>query len=129
MKPRKVLVTGGNGHVGNTLAKKLCEKGYDVRVTVRNPEEVEAFGIFDGYQVDLRQADIRDETAVKKAMEGVSGVFQVAAVYNYDERSLGEGIVANNKEGSGFRRNERTAPDGEKLERSGRSLLPFQAGE
>jgi nucleoside-diphosphate-sugar epimerase len=100
MKPRKVLVTGGNGHVGNTLAKKLCEKGYDVRVTVRNPEEVEAFGIFDGYQVDLRQADIRDETAVKKAMEGVSGVFQVAAVYNYDERSLGEGIVANNKEGS-----------------------------
>jgi len=33
-------------------------------------------------------------------MRGVSGVFQVAALYHYDEQSLGEGIVANNTEGS-----------------------------
>lgn len=100
MKSKKVLVTGGNGHVGNTLAKALCDKGYEVRVTVRNPSEAEAFGIFDGYPVEIHQADIRDEAAVRKAMEGVSGVFQVAALYNYDEQSLGEGIVANNTEGS-----------------------------
>ena len=100
MKPKKVLVTGGNGHVGNTLAKQLCDRGYDVRVTVRNPDEVKALGIFDGYPMELHQADIRDAAAVKKAMEGVCGVFQVAALYNYDERSLGEGIVANNTQGS-----------------------------
>lgn len=95
-----VLVTGGNGHVGNTLAKALCDKGYDVRVTVRNLAEVENNGIFDGYNVELYQADIRNETEVKKAMEGVDGVFQVAALYNYDEKSLGEGIVDNNVQGS-----------------------------
>lgn len=100
MKRNKVLVTGGNGHLGNTLAKALCDKGYDVRVTVRNPEEVAAAGIFDGYEVELHQADIRDEQAMKLAMKGVGGVFQVAALYNYDEQSLGEGIVANNTEGS-----------------------------
>jgi dihydroflavonol-4-reductase len=100
MKRKKVLVTGGNGHLGNTLAKELCNKGYNVRVTVRNAEDVKTSGIFDSYNVELHEADIRDENAVKKAMEGIAGVFQVAALYNYDEQSLGEGIVANNTEGS-----------------------------
>lgn len=100
MNGKKVLVTGGNGHLGNTLVKALCAKGYDVRVTVRQPDEVAAEGIFDGYDVELYQADIRDEKAMEKAMQGIAGVFQVAALYNYDEQSLGEGIVANNTEGS-----------------------------
>lgn len=100
MKHRKVLVTGGNGHIGNTLAKALCEKGYEVRVTVRNPAEVKSLGIFTGYHIELCPADIRDAAAVEKALDGVCGVFQVAALYNYDEQSLGEGIVANNTEGS-----------------------------
>jgi dihydroflavonol-4-reductase len=94
-----VLVTGGNGHVGNTLAKHLCDRGYTVRVTVRNVEETEALGIFDGYPVEIHRADIRDEDALRQAMTGVRGVFQVAALYNYDESSLGEGIVANNTDG------------------------------
>lgn len=100
MKHKKVLVTGGNGHVGNTLAKALCERGYDVRVTVRNPDEVRSAGIFAGYPIEMHQADIRNEAAVAKAVKGVSGVFQVAALYHYDEQSLGEGIVANNTAGS-----------------------------
>jgi dihydroflavonol-4-reductase len=100
VKRNKVLVTGGNGHLGNTLAKALCDKGYDVRVTVRNPEEVAAAGIFKGYPIELHQADMRDEAAMKLAMTGMDGVFQVAALYHYDEQSLGEGIVANNTEGS-----------------------------
>lgn len=100
MNRNKVLVTGGNGHLGNTLAKALCDKGYKVRVTVRNPQEVAEAGIFDGYDVELHQADIRCEQTMAAAMQGVGGVFQVAALYNYDEQSLGEGIVANNTEGS-----------------------------
>lgn len=94
-----VLVTGGNGHVGNTLAKRLCDHGYAVRVTVRDIEDTRAQGIFDGYPVELHHADIRDEAALARAMDGVQGVFQVAALYHYDEASLGEGIVANNTDG------------------------------
>ncbi|WNO11566.1 SDR family NAD(P)-dependent oxidoreductase [Teredinibacter sp. KSP-S5-2] len=100
MTATKVLVTGGNGHVGNSLVKALCERGYDVHVTVRNPEEVAEEGILDGYDVTMFKADIRDRDAIKAAMEGVEGVFQVAALYHYDEQSLGEGIVENNTEGS-----------------------------
>ncbi|RYE52755.1 MAG: NAD-dependent epimerase/dehydratase family protein, partial [Sphingobacteriales bacterium] len=95
-----VLVTGGNGHLGNTLIKALCDKGYEVRATVRNIANVKSSEIFHGYNVEFFEADIRNEEAVKKAMHGVDGVFQVAALYNYDELSLGEGIVANNTEGS-----------------------------
>lgn len=100
MKPDKVLVTGGNGHVGNTLAKLLCERGYEVGITVRNPGEVKSLGIFDGYPIEMHQADIRDEIAVRKALEGVRGVFQVAALYNYDEQSGSGEIVVNNTAGS-----------------------------
>jgi dihydroflavonol-4-reductase len=100
MKSKKVLITGGNGHVGNSLAKALCDKGYDVRVTVRNPEAVKESGIFDGYDVDLYQADIRDESALEVAMDGIEGVFQVAALYNYDEQTLDQGIIDNNTLGS-----------------------------
>lgn len=100
MKRNKVLVTGGNGHVGNTLAKRLCDRGYEVRVTVRNPAEAASLGIFDGYPVEVHQADIRDEAALRQAMSGVDGVFQVAALYHYDEQGHGHGIVANNTEGT-----------------------------
>src|SRR5207253_7659050 len=34
-----------------------------------------------------------------RALEGVSGVFQVAASYNFEEQGAGAGIVANNTEG------------------------------
>jgi dihydroflavonol-4-reductase len=100
VKREKVLVTGGNGHLGNTLVKALCARGYAVRATVRQPHEVREAGIFDDCDVELHQADIRDSDAMRQAMQGVQGVFQVAALYHYDEQSLGEGIVANNTEGS-----------------------------
>ena len=72
MKFNRLLVTGGNGHVGNTLAKKLCEKGYDVRVTVRDPDEAQAFGIFDGYPVQVHRADIRDAAAEPRGIDFVT---------------------------------------------------------
>jgi dihydroflavonol-4-reductase len=99
VRGQTVLVTGGNGHVGNTLIKRLHARGYRVRATVRNPEEAEALGVFEDVPVEIHRADIRDEEAMRRAMEGVDGVFQVAALYHYDEASLGEGIVANNTDG------------------------------
>jgi dihydroflavonol-4-reductase len=96
----KVLVTGANGHLGNTLVRELCERGYRVRATVRNPAEAESSGIFDGLAVSLYQADIRHPEDMEAAMTGVDGVFQVAALYHFDERKLGEGIVENNRDGS-----------------------------
>jgi dihydroflavonol-4-reductase len=100
MKGEKVLVTGGNGHLGNTLAKALAQRGYQVRVTVRDPDELGKHGIFDGHRIEVMTADIRNQPEVERAVEGVTGVFQVAALYNFDDRGHADGIVANNVEGS-----------------------------
>lgn len=100
MKGEKVLVTGGNGHLGNTLAKALCRRGYKVRVTVRNLEELTNHGIFDGYDVEVMSADIRNSSEVEQALDGVSGVFQVAALYHFDDRGGSSDIVSNNITGS-----------------------------
>lgn len=100
MKGEKVLVTGGNGHLGNTLAKALVKRGYAVRVTVRNPEELLKHGIFDGYDIEVATADIRNEKEVESALDGISGVFQVAALYHFEDRGEATGIVSNNVEGS-----------------------------
>lgn len=95
-----VLVTGANGHLGNTLVKALLARGYRVRATVRDPADTQRRGIFAGADVELCTADIRDADALRTAMTGVSGVFQVAALYHYQDRGHDEGIVRNNTEGS-----------------------------
>lgn len=61
----RVLVTGGSGYLGETVVRKLRERGDDVRVfdLVDNedrPTEVEYF-----------RGDIRDRDAVRRALDGV----------------------------------------------------------
>lgn len=74
----KTLVTGGAGFIGSNIVKLLLDEGYDVSV-VDN--------LFSGYRKNLDQfpkvsfieADVRDEMAVQRAMDGVEIVFHLAA--------------------------------------------------
>ena len=71
------LVTGGCGFVGVNLIARLAERGERVRVldnlSLGRREDIEPYG------VELRVGDIRDSSAVGKAMEGVDAVFHLAA--------------------------------------------------
>lgn len=60
----RVLVTGGSGYLGETVVKKLRERGDDVRVfdLVDNEDRPEG--------VEFVQGDIRDASAVAKALAG-----------------------------------------------------------
>ncbi len=85
----KVLVTGGAGFIGSHLVEALCRDGSDVRVldnltlglksnlSWRRPAD----------RLDFRQGDLRDEVAVRSAVEGIDTVFHLAAV-NSVPRSL-----------------------------------------
>jgi nucleoside-diphosphate-sugar epimerase len=77
----KVLVTGGAGYVGAELSEELVEAGHEVRaldVLLHGQEDVAerlaALG------VPLIRADIRDEDARRKALEGVDAVVHLAAI-------------------------------------------------
>ncbi|KAB5538213.1 hypothetical protein DKX38_015746 [Salix brachista] len=77
-------VTGGTGFIAAYLVKSLLEKGHTVRITVRNPGNVQKVGFlqeFDGARERLKifKADLLEEGSFDEAVQGVDGVFHTAA--------------------------------------------------
>lgn len=76
----RVLVTGANGFIGSALARVLLEDGYQVAVLIEPGSDTRNI---DGLDVDRLSGDLRDERAVKEAVDGCRGVFHVAALYRF----------------------------------------------
>ncbi|NDD66439.1 NAD-dependent epimerase/dehydratase family protein [bacterium] len=68
------LVTGGCGFMGNIIAKRLLEKGHEVRVLDRwdDPQR--------SPDIEFMGGDIRDSERVRQAMKGVEVVHHNAAL-------------------------------------------------
>jgi dihydroflavonol-4-reductase len=78
---KHVLVTGANGHVGYNLVKELLAHGYRVRASVRDPAK--AKHLKELGEVEIVSADIMKADTLPAAMDGLEGVFQVAAVFAF----------------------------------------------
>lgn len=82
----RVLVTGGNGHLGWNLVCALRERGHRVRATVRSladparTSRLRALG-----DVELAEADVTDAARLRAALEEVEVLFHVAAVFSLVE--------------------------------------------
>ncbi len=74
------LVTGANGHLGNTLVRALLERGERVRAGVRDLDNLAPFA---GLSCELVYAELQDKAAMLKALEGVDVLYQVAAVFKH----------------------------------------------
>ncbi|XP_053412869.1 putative short-chain dehydrogenase/reductase family 42E member 2 isoform X1 [Nycticebus coucang] len=71
---QKVLVTGGGGYLGFSLGSSLARRGTPViLLDLRRPQWALPTG------TEFIQADVRDETALYRAFEGVDCVFHVAS--------------------------------------------------
>ncbi|HEX4952578.1 MAG TPA: NAD-dependent epimerase/dehydratase family protein [Thermoanaerobaculia bacterium] len=82
----KCLVTGGNGHLGFNLVRILSARGHAVRTTVRSRSDREKSARLEALGgVELAEADVRDERAMRAALEGLDTLFHVAAVYSTAE--------------------------------------------
>ncbi len=79
----RVLVTGATGFIGGHLVRWLVKQRHQVRALVRrdsparNPELVEGLA---EVGMELAWGDITDPRAVRAAVQGMEGVFHLAAV-------------------------------------------------
>ncbi|CAL4885227.1 unnamed protein product [Urochloa decumbens] len=85
-RKRTACVTGGSGYIASALVKMLLEKGYAVKTTVRNPDdmaknshlkELQALGTLEVFRADLEKEGSFDE-----AVAGSDYAFLVAAPVN-----------------------------------------------
>jgi len=83
---RTACVTGGNGYIASALVKMLLEKGYAVKTTVRNPDDMEKNSHLEDLQalgsLEVFRADLDEEGSFDEAIAGCDYAFLVAAPVN-----------------------------------------------
>src|ERR1700686_5601248 len=72
------LVTGAAGFLGSHVARQLVARGEDVRVLVRASSSNRAIA---DLSLEYVTGDLRDQSSLARAMNGVQRVFHVAADY------------------------------------------------
>jgi nucleoside-diphosphate-sugar epimerase len=88
----RVLVTGGSGHLGANLVRRLLDEGQQVRALERRGGSGEALA---GLDVEVAWGDLRDPAAVREAVRGCQRVYHCAAKVSSAEGQQGE-IYASN---------------------------------
>ncbi|MER5717916.1 NAD-dependent epimerase/dehydratase family protein [Streptomyces sp. NPDC002132] len=87
-----VLVTGGSGFVAAHLVRRLLERGYRVRATVRSAANaaktrpLRAMGEAHPGRLDLFEADLLVKGSFDEAMRGCAVVFHVASPFLMPEK-------------------------------------------
>lgn len=85
----RVLVTGATGFTGGHLARHLKRQGHDVAALVR-PASLEKANPLKAAGIEIREGDLTDGAAVRRACGGVEVVFHIAATY----REAGQSDIA-----------------------------------
>ena len=89
-QPKKILLTGVTGLVGARLLRRLVEAGLDCRVLVRRAQDAPA-------GVPAIVGDLLDPNSLTAAVQGVSDIIHLAAVFRTPDTNL---IWQSNLEGT-----------------------------
>jgi dihydroflavonol-4-reductase len=74
----RVFLTGGTGFIGGEVARRLRERGDEVRALVRTPAKADRLRELG---CELVQGDLSDEAALVEACRGMTAVVHGAAMY------------------------------------------------
>jgi nucleoside-diphosphate-sugar epimerase len=83
-----IYITGATGFIGSRLARKLLERGEQVRCLVRSPQKADTL---QALGAELMVGDIADEQAHLDGLRGAKLAFHLAAIYDIgivDSRAL-----------------------------------------
>ena len=78
---KKILVTGAAGYIGSVLVRQLLNKGYLVRgLDLLKFGGESLIGIYNHPNFKFMKGDVRNESDVIKAINGVDGIVHLAAI-------------------------------------------------
>jgi len=78
--PRNVCLIGGTGFVGRSIAGLLIRQGHAVRIPTRNRQRNRRLLVLPG--VDVRQANIFDENALRQLLHGCDAAINLVGILN-----------------------------------------------
>ncbi|XP_062226852.1 anthocyanidin reductase ((2S)-flavan-3-ol-forming)-like isoform X1 [Phragmites australis] len=88
---KMACVTGGNGYIASALIKMLLEKGYAVKTTVRNPDDMAKNSHLKDLQalgpLEILRADLDEEGSFDEAVAGCDFAFLIAAPVNLHSKN------------------------------------------
>ncbi len=76
----KILVTGATGYIGGRLIPKLLEKGYSVRVFVRDARRLEGRKWFE--RVEIATGDLENREEISRAVKDVDAAYFLVHAMN-----------------------------------------------
>lgn len=86
----KILVTGGTGFIGQSVVNKLLTR-HDIRILARNA--LRTCEIFPTPTLKTIEGDVRDESSLRKAMEGVETVINCVQFPNHPVENRRKGYT------------------------------------
>jgi len=81
MTNRRVTIFGGSGFIGRHLVRRLAARGDILRIAMRDPVAAQFLKpMGDVGQIVLMKVDVRDEAAVKAAVQGADAVVNLVGI-------------------------------------------------
>ncbi len=87
----KVLMVGATGKFAGMVVPELVKRGATVRALVRSEDKVEAARKQGAAEAAI--GDLHDEASLRRAAEGVDGVFHIGPAFAPDEAEMGVRLV------------------------------------
>jgi len=82
--PGNILITGGAGFLGSSLAARLCGRTPVVLLDNMRRNSLASGALLDRPNVELRVGDVRDPACVSRALDGCRAVVHMASVAGVD---------------------------------------------
>lgn len=95
-----ILITGGTGYVGAWIVKGLLEKGHNIRLAVRDKNDVEKYNYLteiaeenEGSSLEVFEADLLKEGSYDEAAKGCDSIVHVASPFYLDVKDAQKELI------------------------------------